>query len=79
MSPELERVTLHHWLKDKHDLVFHAYASANPGTKSMCEEGARIRDWQTMEIPGERSMCCINCMTTLFGYRPPAINQKGHL
>lgn len=69
MTPELKKVSTHHWLKHKPERVFHAYLSMRPGSNSVCGLSNPIADWQEMDIPGSLSPTCTSCMTELFGFK----------
>lgn len=58
---------LHHWLRLKGDVIFHAYPSGRPGQKTLCEEGQRIGEIREIQLPGDRSVVCSKCMQEVNG------------
>lgn len=66
--PEIQKVATHHWLKSRNQVVFHAYLSSRIGEKSVCGESPAIGVLRDMDIPGDRSPCCLKCMSGLYGF-----------
>ncbi len=67
-SNQLTRMRTHNWLMGKGDDVFHAYLTGRRGQASVCGVGEQIGDIQQMQIPGDRSKCCSQCMHELYGF-----------
>lgn len=77
MAPELQKVSTHHWLKHRSEPHFHAYLSGKRGENAMCSDGQPIAELRDMDIPGDRSLCCIKCMSALYGFTPStAVKEK---
>jgi hypothetical protein len=66
-------VVSHHWIRHRTDRVFHAYTTARAGVRSICGEGQPFTSVREVDIPGDRSMCCVNCCLALFG--PAAVGR----
>lgn len=74
---DLERVLTHHWLKLSGDKSFHAFLSIQAGSRSICGVSLvreSIRD--VVQIPGERSVCCVSCHRQLYGFPKSVLREK---
>lgn len=71
----LERVITHHWLRHYGQAVYHAYVSGKPGSISVCGEQSQITNLALMDIPGDRSKCCLQCVSDLYSYAPPKLSK----
>lgn len=70
MTLNLSAVSTHHWLKYPDTSPFHAYLVSRLGAPTVCGEGMPIQDLSEMDIPGDRSVCCIKCYMNLYGMDP---------
>lgn len=66
---DIEKISTHHWLSFRHEKHFHAYIRGHKGEFSLCKLIAPIVDVKKMNIPGDRSPCCIHCFNALYGIR----------
>ena len=64
---QAEKLSSYQWLRHKTDRLFHAYPSGRSGAKSSCGGVQPIHDLREMDIPGQRSGCCGDCFTHLYG------------
>ncbi len=76
MTPEIQKVLAHSWLRHQDDRLFHAYISPRSGAESLCGGVPPIHDMREMDIPGARSRCCGNCFTALYGIDLKDPNSK---
>ena len=76
MNDQLMAITTHHWLKHPAESTFHVYQTVRIGTESMCGKGKRIQKFAEMDIPGDRSVCCLNCYSVLYGINTDAIMER---
>lgn len=60
----------HFWLKPPNEETFHVYLDTVPGTASLCRRSPEILDMNKMDIPGDRSKCCLHCFSNLYGFYP---------
>ena len=58
------------WLKKPGDKVFHAYMSTETNTAPLCLLGSPIVDMSDMTLPGDRSPCCLHCLSRITGFFP---------
>lgn len=75
---DIERITSHHWVRHTEQSLFHAYLKIRPDFTSVCGEGKPFDNVRNLDIPGERSKCCIRCCEALYGpigHKPPARNS----
>lgn len=70
MTSRLSAISTHHWLKHPTQSVFHAYLVRTLGSTSVCGKGNPIQNLSEMDIPGDRSTCCIDCYSKLYGVDP---------
>lgn len=63
-------VLTHFWLKHPGEELFHAYLATAPGTSSLCGRSPAITKMADMDIPGDRSVCCIHCFSKLYKFNP---------
>lgn len=68
-------VLTHFWLKppNSEDDTFHVYLDTSPGTASLCHRSPAIHNMLQMDIPGDRSKCCLHCFSKLYGFNPYSI------
>jgi hypothetical protein len=65
-----DEVLTHYWLRHPEDKKFHAYVELNPGTPSLCGRSPSITYFDKMDIPGDRSQCCLHCFIKLYKFDP---------
>ncbi len=58
------------WLKKTGDKVLHAYMSTEAGVNPLCIVGSPILDISNMALPGDRSPCCLHCLSRIMGFYP---------
>lgn len=67
MEVDVRKVLTHYWLLHPEAKRFHAYTSVLVGADSVCGTGHSIVGLKEMNIPGDGSICCINCFDQLYG------------
>lgn len=72
-------VLTHHWLKRIGDLSFHAFESPKLGSRSLCGEWVLLDSIRDLQIPGDRSVCCVSCHVRLYGFPLPVSKEKNEL
>lgn len=55
------------WLKNDENEVFHAFLKTLPGSPSVCGNGIELNSLESINIPHNRSKCCIVCVDALYG------------
>jgi len=67
MKINVQHVATNHWLLLPGAKIFHAYVVVGKGEKPVCGKNLPITDFKSMNVPGERSLCCIHCFSGLYG------------
>lgn len=67
MSINLKNVANHYWLMNRKQNTFHAYLTVREGEDTVCKSGPHLGDLKYMDVPGNRSVCCIHCFQGLYG------------
>lgn len=64
----LSGVSIHEWVRHPNidGNVFHAYLARVPGTPSVCGEHPALDMMSEMDIPGNESICCLQCFAKLY-------------
>ena len=66
-SEQINKVSSHYWLRHVDKKLFHAYFIVRNGTHSVCGGAMPISNLESMDIPGDRSPCCNQCFSGLYG------------
>ena len=67
MEVDLNKIAAHYWLLRPKESTFHAYSPARVGAMPVCGSGQPIVRLKDMNIPSDRSVCCIDCFERLYG------------
>ncbi len=64
-----EGASIHEWVRhySEDGYVFHVYLARTPGTPSVCGAHPVIDNIGEMDIPGDVSVCCLQCFAGLYG------------
>jgi hypothetical protein len=64
----LNGVSIHEWVRhpEVNGSIFHAYLARVPGTPSVCGGHPVINQMSEMDIPGDVSICCVQCFAKLY-------------
>jgi hypothetical protein len=73
IEPRIARVLTHHWLRYSADCVFHCYVNERAGSPSMCGDGEPVGNVRNMDLPGDRTKICPECVKALYG--PAAMGE----
>lgn len=64
----LTNVAHHHWLKHPDQTTFHAYPSYKRGVTAVCGDKHPVTNQlNDMEIPGDHTGVCNDCVSALYG------------
>jgi len=58
------------WLRHPEQSVFHVFLSMDSGTGSLCGRSPVITERNKMDLPGDKSVCCLHCFVRLYGFDP---------
>lgn len=68
MSKQKHRVASAIWLKPRSENrnIYHAYTNIKNRQLPLCENAKKAINFETMDVPGEESLCCTKCFAELY-------------
>lgn len=73
MNLYVHNIRTHHWLRHPKlsgSRSFHVYLKISKGSESLCKSSPEITDISSMILPGDHSLCCLDCTVKLYGFKP---------